>query len=117
MSRLLLAAGLLLLLLFAYLTAIRSAYVLVYGLTLVLAIAYFWPRQVVKRIRVSRRIDAGTPTVGEAFEEAFTAEKTGWVPAPWSWSGGVIPSGRRPWSTKGHGTRGSCTTSWPTAWV
>jgi uncharacterized protein (DUF58 family) len=83
MSRLLLAAGLLLLLLFAYLTAIRSAYVLVYGLTLVLAIAYLWPRQVIRRIAVTRRIDTGTPTVGEAFEESFTAEKSGWVPAPW----------------------------------
>jgi uncharacterized protein (DUF58 family) len=83
MSRLLLAAGLLLLLLFAYLTAIRSAYVLVYGLALVLGLAYFWPRQVIRKIQVTRRIDAGTPTVGEAFEEAFTAQKSGWVPAPW----------------------------------
>ena len=83
MSRLLLAAGLLLLLLFAYLTAIRSAFVLVYGLALVLLLAYVWPRQVIRKIRVTRRIDAGTPTVGESFEEAFTAEKEGWVPAPW----------------------------------
>lgn len=83
MSRLLLAAGLLLLLLFAYLTAIRSAYVLVYGLTLVFALAYFWPRSVIRRIVVTRRIDTGTPTVGEAFEESFTAAKTSWVPAPW----------------------------------
>ena len=83
MSRLLLAAGLLLLLLFAYLTAIKSAFVLVYGLALVLALAFFWPRQVIRRIRVTRHIEAGTPTVGEAFEESFTAEKTGWVPAPW----------------------------------
>ena len=51
MSRLLLAAGLLLLLLFAYLTAIKSAFVLVYGLTLVLGLAYLWPRRVVGRIR------------------------------------------------------------------
>ena len=83
MSRLLLAAGLLVLLLFAYLTAIRSAFVLVYGLTLVLGLAYLWPRRVVGRIRVTRHIEAGTPTVGEAFEESFTAEKDGWVPAPW----------------------------------
>ena len=83
MSRFLLAAGLLVLLLFAYLTAIRSAFVLLYGLTLIFGIAYLWPRQVVKRIRVTRHIDAGTPTVGEGFEESFTAEKDGWVPAPW----------------------------------
>ena len=37
----------------------------------------------IRKVRVTRRIDAGTPTVGEAFEEAFTAEKTGWVaPTP-----------------------------------
>ena len=83
MSRFLLAAALLLLLLFAYLTAIRSAFVLVYGLTLVLALAYFWPRRAIRRITVTRLMEAGTPTVGEAFEESFTAEKTGWVPAPW----------------------------------
>jgi uncharacterized protein (DUF58 family) len=83
MSRLLLAAGLLLLLLFAYLTAIKSAFVLVYGLALILVLAYFWPRQVVRKVQVTRHIDAGTPTVGEAFEESFTAEKTGWIPAPW----------------------------------
>lgn len=83
MSRLLLAAGLLLLLLFAYLTAIRSAFVLVYGLALVVGLAYFWPRRALRDIRVSRHIEAGTPTVGEAFEESFTAQKTGWIPAPW----------------------------------
>src|SRR5947209_15042084 len=83
MSRLLLALGLLVLLLFAYLTAIRSAYVLVYGLAIVFFLAYLWPRQVIRRIRVTRRIDTGTPTVGEAFEEAFTAQKLSWVPAPW----------------------------------
>ncbi len=83
MSRILLAAGLLLLLLFAYLTAIKSAFVLVYGLALVLALAFAWPRQVVRKIHVTRHIEAGTPTVGETFEESFTAEKTGWVPAPW----------------------------------
>ena len=83
MSRLLLAAGLLVLLFFAYLTAIRSAFVLVYGLTLILALAYFWPRAVIRRIEVTRQIETGTPTVGEAFEESFTARKTSWVPAPW----------------------------------
>ena len=81
MSRLLLAAGLLLLLLFAYLTAIKSAFVLVYGLALILALAFLWPRQVVRKVKVTRHIEAGTTTVGEAFEETFTAEKTDWVPA------------------------------------
>ena len=106
MSRLLLAAGLLLLLLFAYLTAIKSAFVLVYGLALILVLAFLWPRQVVRRIRVTRHIEAGTPTVGEAFEESFTAEKTGWVPAPWveirdmSEIAGYQPGGSCHWATR-----------------
>ena len=83
MSRLLLAVGLFLLLFFAYLTAIRAAFVLFYGLTLILLIAYLWPRHVIRRLVVTRHIEAGTPTVGELFEESFTASKTGWVPAPW----------------------------------
>ncbi len=83
MSRLLLGAGLLLLLLFAYLTAIKAAFVLVYGLALIALVAYVWPRQAVRNIRVTRHIDTGTPTVGEEFEESFTAQKTGWLPAPW----------------------------------
>jgi uncharacterized protein (DUF58 family) len=46
-------------------------------------VAWLWPREVVKRLEVTRHIEAGTPTVGEAFEESFTASKTGWIPAPW----------------------------------
>ena len=78
-----LALGLAALVLFAYLTAIRSAFVLFYGLTLILLIAWLWPRQVIKKIEVTRHIEAGSPNVGETFEESFTASKTGWIPAPW----------------------------------
>src|SRR5437660_1476950 len=83
MSRLLLAAGLGLLLVFAYLTAIHSAFVLFYGLALIGLLAWFWARQAARGLQVDRSIEAGTPTVGEAFEESFTVSKSGWVPAPW----------------------------------
>ncbi len=83
MSRLLLAAGLGLLLVFAYLTAIHSAFVLFYGLALIGLLAWFWARQAARGLHVDRSIEAGTPTVGEAFEESFTVSKAGWVPAPW----------------------------------
>src|SRR5438105_15283714 len=83
MSRLLLAAGLGLLLVFAYLTAIHSAFVLFYGLALIGLLAWFWARQAARGLQVDRSIEAGTPTVGEAVEESFTGSKSGWVPAPW----------------------------------
>jgi len=83
MSRVLLGLGLAVLLLFAYLTAIRSAFVLVYGLALVLFLAWLWPRRVIRGIVVERHIETGQPSVGETFEEAFRVSRKGWVPAPW----------------------------------
>lgn len=32
-----------------------------------------------------------------------------------SWNGAETPTCRSPWSTRGHGSRASCTTWWPTA--
>ena len=43
----------------------------------------FWPRQAVRGLAIHRHLDAGTPTVGEAFEETFEISKPGRVPAPW----------------------------------
>src|SRR5215467_10158069 len=79
MSRALLGLSLALLLLFAYLTAIKPAYVLV----LLFLLAWVWPRMAARGIRIQRTLDAGTPTVGESFEETFTVRKQGRVPAPW----------------------------------
>src|SRR5260370_36511680 len=31
----------------------------------------------------TRRLNPGTPTVGESFEEAIEVRRQGWVPAPW----------------------------------
>ncbi len=83
MTRALLGLSLLLLLFFAYLTAIRPAFALAYALGLLFVLAWLWPRLSARGISIERSLDAGTPTVGESFEETFTVRKRGGVPAPW----------------------------------
>src|SRR2546429_2799841 len=83
MSRAFLGLSLGLLFILAYLTAIKPAYVLAYALLMLFALAWVWPRVAARGIRIQRTLDAGTPTVGESFEETFTVRKQGRVPAPW----------------------------------
>lgn len=83
MSRLLLGLSLAFLLLFAYLTAIKPAYVLAYALIILFVLAWLWPKLAARGVTIERTLDAGTPTVGEPFEETFTVRKRGHVPAPW----------------------------------
>jgi uncharacterized protein (DUF58 family) len=83
MTRALLGLSLALLLFFAYLTAIRPAFALAYALGVLFLITWIWPKLAVRGITIERTLDAGTPTVGESFEETFTVRKVGRVPAPW----------------------------------
>lgn len=83
MSRFLLAIGIGAVLLFAFLTAIRPAFVLAYGLLMLFVLAWAWPRLVARGVRVERRLDASSPTVGEPFEETFRVTKMSRLPAPW----------------------------------
>src|ERR1700730_9568573 len=83
MTRALLGLSLALLLFFAYLTAIRPAFALAYALGVLFLITWIWPKLAVRGIAIQRTLDAGTPTVGESFEETFTVRKVGRVPAPW----------------------------------
>ena len=83
MSKVALAAALGLLLFFTYLTAIRPAYAFAYALCLLFGVAWAWPRLAIRGMTVSRRLDPGTPTVGEAFDETIEVRRRGWVPAPW----------------------------------
>lgn len=83
MSRVVLGVSLALLLLFAYLTAIRPAFALAYALGVLFLLALAWPRLALRGLRVERTLDAGIPTVGERFEERFEIRKGTWVPAPW----------------------------------
>jgi uncharacterized protein (DUF58 family) len=82
-SRVLIAVGLAVLFVFAFLTAIKSAYVLAYALCLLFVVAWAWPRLAIRGIKVERSLQAGTPTVGEPFEETFVASKRSILPAPW----------------------------------
>jgi uncharacterized protein (DUF58 family) len=83
MTRALLGLSLALLLFFAYLTAIRPAFALAYALGILFLLAWIWPKLAARGISIERILDAGTPTVGEAFEETFSVRKVGRVPAPW----------------------------------
>src|SRR5579871_4269979 len=83
MGKVVLGVSLGLLLLFAYLTAIRPAFALAYALGILFMLALAWPRLALRGLTVERSLDAGVPTVGESFEERFTVAKATWVPAPW----------------------------------
>ena len=83
MNKIALAAALGLLLFFTYLTGVRPAYAFAYALSLLFLIAWAWPRLAIRGISLSRRLDPGTPTVGESYEEIIEVRRTGWVPAPW----------------------------------
>src|SRR3982074_1539251 len=83
MSKILLALALAALLFLAYLTAIRPAFLLVYGICLLFVVAWARPRLAARRIQLDRTLDAGKPTIGEPFEELFTLRKPGRLPAPW----------------------------------
>lgn len=83
MSKVALGLALGLLLLFTYLTAVRPAYAFAYALCLLFLVAWAWPRFAIRGMSVARRLDPGTPTVGEPFEEVIEVRRHGFVPAPW----------------------------------
>src|SRR5713226_6503979 len=83
MSKVALAGALLLLLFFTYLTAARPAYSFAYALCLLFVIAWVWPRVAMRGMSLTRKLDPGTPTVGESYEEVIEVRRKGWVPAPW----------------------------------
>jgi uncharacterized protein (DUF58 family) len=83
MSKVALAAALGLLLFFTYLTGIRPAYAFAYALCLLFVVAWAWPRVAIRGMTISRRLDPGTPTVGDSYEEVIEVRRQGWVPAPW----------------------------------
>src|ERR1700674_5066680 len=83
MSKVALALALGLLLLFTYLTGVRPGYAFTYALCLLFLIAWVWPRFAIRGMTVSRRLDPGSPTVGEPFEEVIEVRRSGFAPAPW----------------------------------
>jgi uncharacterized protein (DUF58 family) len=83
MSKVALAGALGLLLFFTYLTGYRVAYPFAYALCLLFVVSWAWPRLAIRGVKVTRHVDPGTPTVGEAYEEVFEVRRAGWIPAPW----------------------------------
>jgi uncharacterized protein (DUF58 family) len=83
MSKVALALSLGLLLLFTYLTAVRPAYAFAYALCLLFVVTWGWPRLAIRGMSFARKLDPGTPTVGEPYEEVIEVRRSGWVPAPW----------------------------------
>ena len=83
MSKVALAASIGLLLFFTYLTGFKVAYTFAYALCLLFAIAWAWPRSAIRGMSLTRKLDPGTPTVGESYEETIEVRRHGWVPAPW----------------------------------
>ena len=83
MSKVALAAALGLLLFFTYLTAVRPAYAFAYALCLLFVVAWAWPRAAIRGMTLSRKLDPGTPNVGESYEETIEVRRSGWMPAPW----------------------------------
>jgi uncharacterized protein (DUF58 family) len=83
MSKVALGLALGLLLFFTYLTAVRPAYAFTYALCLLFLFAWAWPRIAIRGMKVARRLDPGTPTVGEPFEEVIEVRRSGFMPAPW----------------------------------
>src|SRR6202158_1200196 len=83
MSKVALAVALGLLLFFTYLTAVRPAYAFAYALCLLFVVAWAWPRVAIRGMTLSRKLDPGTPNVGESYEETIEVRRSGWMPAPW----------------------------------
>src|SRR5207245_8997971 len=83
MSKVALAGALVLLMFFSYLTGIKTAFVFGYALSLLFLVAWAWPRLAIRGVTLQRRVDPGTPTVGEVYEEELEVRRKGWVSAPW----------------------------------
>jgi uncharacterized protein (DUF58 family) len=83
MSKVALGLALGVLVLFTYLTAVKPAYAFAYALCLLFLVAWAWPRLAARGMSLTRRLDPGTPTVGEPFEEVFEVRRSGFLPAPW----------------------------------
>jgi uncharacterized protein (DUF58 family) len=128
MSKVALGLALGLLLFLTYLTAVRPAYAFAYALCLLFVVAWAWPRIAIRGMSVKRRLDPGTPTVGEPFEEVIEVRRSGFVPAPWVevrdlsgiadyQPGRVISVGGEPviWKTRGVYRRRGWMTFGPTS--
>src|SRR3979409_2502321 len=83
MSKVALAASIGLLLFFTYLTGFKVPDTVASALCLLFAIAWAWPRSAIRGMSLTRKLDPGTPTVGESYEETIEGRRRGGGPGPW----------------------------------
>src|SRR5207237_4883904 len=82
MSKVALAGALVLLMFFSYLTGIKTAFVFGYALSLLFLVAWAWPRLAIRGVTLQRRVDPGTPTVGEVYAEELEVRRKGSIADP-----------------------------------
>src|SRR5258708_32513090 len=83
MSKVALAGALALLLFFTYLTSIRPAYAFAYGLCLLFAIAWAWPRLAIRGVTETRKVHPRAPAVAAAYKQPSQVRRKGRGPPQW----------------------------------
>jgi uncharacterized protein (DUF58 family) len=81
--RVVFVGGLVILLFFAYLTAIPLAYKMIYAAVLVVGASWLWTRFGARGLRVRREPPEGAYQAGEAFTETLMVENRSRIGLPW----------------------------------
>jgi uncharacterized protein (DUF58 family) len=109
LRRLLVSGGIAVLLFFAYLTAIRLAFMLVYFAVLLIAVCWGWTRVASRGLTVTREAHEGAYEVGQEFRERLEVHNASVVGIPWvvveDRSGIPGYDASRVFSLAGHGAR------------
>jgi len=81
--RSLFVVGILVLLFFAYVTAIKLAFVMLYFAVLLAVVSWLWTRLGTAKLAISRTAPGGAYEVGEDFVEVLTVSNPAMVSLPW----------------------------------
>ena len=81
--RILFVVGVLVLLFFAYITAIKLAFVMFYFAVLLAVVSWLWTRLGTRRLAINRQAPNGAYEVGEDFVEVLTVTNPALVSLPW----------------------------------
>jgi uncharacterized protein (DUF58 family) len=81
--RALVVAGIVALLFFAYLTAIKLAYLMLYFVLLLTVVSWIWTRLGASGLSIRRDAPRGAYEVGEAFVETLEIGNSGYIGLPW----------------------------------
>jgi uncharacterized protein (DUF58 family) len=83
LRRVALAIGLLTLLVFAYITAVRLAYALLYAALLVIVVSWLWTRYGIRGLDLTREAPSGAYEAGERFTEHVLVSNASLLGLPW----------------------------------